>query len=154
MSLPDWAPELQDVGAVARARTRSDATGGELGTFDATTHPTATEVLDFIDHAVTELDLRLPDEIAPKHHAFLKRLAAIRVAMMIEVAIEPERTSGDQSAYARYQELYDTGWTALNLALVQSGTGGTIGRLVSVPLASPYGVPGAPVDDTLDELLG
>lgn len=114
-----WIPEIQDVGAVLRARTRSDVTGGEIGTFDESTRPTGVEVEDFIDHAVAEMQLRLGADLPDRLLPFAQRLAAIRAAMSVELSYDPDRAEGEDSAYGRLRELFDQGMTALDRAVGQ-----------------------------------
>lgn len=137
MPAPDWTPELTDVGAILRARTRSDDSGEELGTFNTTTRPTGAEMQAFIDFAVSEITLRLPDTLDERFQAFVRRLVAIRAAMQAEISLEPDRVNGDDSAYARLKEMFDSGWTSLMDAVGDQGTGGDVLRLVALPLTTP-----------------
>lgn len=132
-------PELTEVGAIIRAYTKSDASGGDLGTFDESTNPTADQVEGFITDAVSEVTLRLPDdldglddEIVP----FARRLAAIRAAMFVIISLQSDQDTSEDSAYNRLKDLYDEGWGTLENKLQQTGKGGvTVG---SVPLTSPF----------------
>ena len=51
----DWAPSVEDVGALLRARTIKSETGEELGTFTDETRPTSTAVVSLIDAATDDV---------------------------------------------------------------------------------------------------
>jgi len=131
-------PSLEDIGALLRARTRSDTAGGETGTFNTTTRPTGDEVLDFIAHATAEVGLRLPATLPDHLAAFVRRLAALRAAMLVELSYDPDRSGGQDSAYGRLREQFDAGMTVLVDALADLGEGGPdTGRMVAVRLTTP-----------------
>lgn len=131
----DITPTVDQVGTVLRART-ADANGNELGTFTEDTRPTDDEVTSYIEDAVAELTVRLPDELTETQQAFGKRLAAIRAAMFVEISLHPDSDANDGSAYARLEKIFDSGWAALS-GRIEDGEGFD-GRLVSVPLETPY----------------
>lgn len=133
-------PSVDDVGSILRART-VDHNGNELGTFTTDTRPTGGEVENFIADAVGELTVRLPDDLTDVQEAFVKRLTAIRAAMFVEISLHPDSDQNEGSAYARLEKMFDQGWAALS-ARLEDGTGRD-GRLVSVPLESPYSPPAA-----------
>lgn len=132
----DITPTLADVGAILRARTRSDATGAEIGTFDTTTRPTGVEVTDYVTHAEAEVRLRLPADIPTDLEPYVKRLVAIRAAMFVELSYDPDRT-GDESAYARLKEMFDSGMAALMDAAADQGADAGSSRMFAVPLTTP-----------------
>jgi hypothetical protein len=155
-------PTRGDVGSVLRARTRSDATGNEIGTFDATTRPTGTEVDEYISLAVDDVILRIPapDDLPDNLARIAKRIATIRAAMFVEIALEGDRTTDSDSVYARLKELYDTGMAGLNDVLEDTSAGGANFRFADMSLTTPtaqsaindYGyVPGAYFGDDLCE---
>lgn len=147
------AVTLAQVGAVLRARTRSDETGGEIGTFDTTTRPTADQVNGYIADAVVDVGIAFPQEIPIELAAGIDRLTAIRAAMFVELSYDPDRT-GDGTAYDRLNNLFTAGSAAMTQALEFNGTN-VVGqkRLVSAMLVSPYsgdrepGKPGEPPED-------
>lgn len=137
-------PALTDVGAILRARTRSDSTGAELGTFNTTTRPTGSEVTDFIAHAEAEVSLRLPtdlEDLADRQAGMAKRVVALRAAMLVELSYDPDRTDGQDSAYQRLSDLFDAGMSALEQALVEPAEQR---GMVVMGLADPYGGDGLP----------
>lgn len=147
-----WRPSVEDVGAILRARTRSDQTGAESGTFDDTTRPTATEAAGLIDQAEAELVIKLPTDIATvglRLTAFARRLIALRASMLIELSLYPDQTVDTDSVYAHLKTLFDEGWETLLSALDDAGTDVPEGgRLVVATLVSPY----SGDDETTDPL--
>lgn len=128
-------PSLDDVAAILRARTRSDSTGGELGTFDATTRPTAAAVKNYIERAATYVALKLPSTVPATVVGFVREIVAIRAAMRVELSYDPDRT-GDGTAYDRLKEEFDDGLAALLDALDDTGEGVTQ-RISSIDVTSP-----------------
>lgn len=134
----DWAPTVADVGALLRARTRTDA-GVELGTFTADTRPTATEAESYIDDAVNEVLLQVPSEIdiPARLESAANRLASLRAAMAVELSYNPDRTE-EGSAYARLKELYDQGMVVFLAAMDTAGVDDTpFGDFATIPVRSP-----------------
>lgn len=141
-------PTLLEVGAILRARTRSDDTGQEIGTFDTTTRPTGDEVTTYITEAHDEVTLRLPDDLPARYIPFARRLIAMRAAMFIEVSFDPDRT-GPDSAYGRLKEQFDAGMAALMDAVADRGDAVT-SRIASPDIISPTL---APYPQELRELI-
>lgn len=132
-------PALREVGAIIRAYTRSDASGGTAGTFTDNTSPTAAEVQEDITNATAEVALRLPDDLAGLDEEivpFARRLAAIRAAMYVIISLQSDQDSSEDSAYDRLKGLYDDGWGILENKLQQTGKGGV--KVGSVALTSPF----------------
>jgi hypothetical protein len=133
MAVGDFTPELEDVGALLRARTK-DTYGAELGTFDENTRPTAEEVTALINRGVAKVANKIgtnpcTDEL--KEQA--KDLASLYTAMLVELSYFPEQIRSDRSPYDRYKELYDSGITDLAESVgelcsdnssISAGTGG------------------------------
>lgn len=149
----DITPTVDQVGTVLRART-VDSNGAELGTFTDDTRPTGSEVTAYIADAVAELTVSLPDTLTETQEAFAKRLAAIRAAMFVEIALHPDSDANEGSAYARLKELFDSGWGKLG-DRVNDGTGRD-GRMVSAPLVTPFSTDGTEYDGTnfVDLIVG
>lgn len=139
-------PEVSEVGAILRARTRDDDSGDELGTFiDGQTRPSGTQVEEYIQLAATIVGVRVPNDAPANLVALARLLIVIRAAMEVELSFDPDRT-GDESAYNRLKEQYDEGMDVLLGQLGESDSGRT-GKLASIALASPYGA-----SDALSEL--
>lgn len=142
-------PELDDVGALIRAYTRSDASGDAIGTFDDTTAPTGDQVEEFIDHAYTRITLRLPAELDDDLIPFVRRLVAIRAAMFTIVSIQPDADENEDSAYNRLKAMFDEDWAEIQDLLADRGDSTqSRPRVSSVALASPHYV----AEDPLAEL--
>lgn len=141
-------PDVSEVGAILRARTRSDATGNEIGSFNDTTRPTAAEVESFIDLAQNKVLLRLPDTLPLRLVGVVRELIAIRAAMRVELSYDPDRT-GDGTAYARLKDEYDDGLAAVQDAAADEDIG-TIRRISSLDAVSPTL---EPYPDDLRELV-
>jgi hypothetical protein len=132
-------PTVTEIGAILRARTRSDTTGEELGTFDNTTRPTQGEVDVFIDVAEAEVDLRLPADLSAlsgREATMARRATALRAAMLVELSYDPDRTDTQDSAYQRLSDLFDAAMRALTDVLEDEGLGGDDRRGWSVPVQS------------------
>lgn len=107
MPVADYTPSLADVGAIDMARTRDDV-GNETGTFTATTRPTDAQVNVLINRAL-DLDIRpkIGEDIPADLFDAAKQLAALRVAMYIELTYFASEVANDRSPYPQYKELYD-----------------------------------------------
>lgn len=110
MSIRDWIPSVDDVGAVIRSRTKS--AGIELGTFTDDTRPTRVEVQPLIDTVTSRISAKcgkIPDDI----QAFARRVAAIGVAADVELSYWPEQVSSGNSPYEQLKALFDEGFAEL-----------------------------------------
>lgn len=109
-----WAPSIEQVAALVRARTRGvesrDASvAGEQGTFTDTTRPTAEQVEELIDMACGELQAlfagRSPCSASLKQSAGVA--ASYRAAQLVEVSYFPEQTNADQTAFSSLQKMWE-----------------------------------------------
>lgn len=117
-------PSVQDVAGLLRARTKIRG-GGEAGTFNTQTRPTADEVEGLIDDALDEVggkvqpvDGTLPygDGWNAPGSAYERRYrGAVRLyaAILIETSYFPEQVKSGQSAASTYQTLYESRIKAL-----------------------------------------
>lgn len=94
---PKWAPTLQQVAARIMARTRLE-NGDNAGTFNSETIPTAVQVTEVINQAVSMLRPRL-GEVAESMEDQAQALTALRAAYMVELAFFPEQTEASISPY-------------------------------------------------------
>lgn len=136
----DITPSLTDVGSILRARTRSDATGGESGTFSSATRPTDTEVLELMEQAEAEVIVRCPSdlgELSERLKAFARRMVALRTAMLIELSLYPDQTVETDSVYEKLRSDYEA-LTKTFIAALADGDGANVGGTVmrSVRLTS------------------
>lgn len=135
-------PSVADVGKILRARTRSDQSGTELGTFDATTSPTGDEVAAFIDDAILEVQMRLGvEDIADPLNSYARRVICDRVAMDIELSYTPDKADSDGGAFTQFRDLYEAGIGHLSRRLAQADGGPRRGaRVRTVSVVSPDGL--------------
>lgn len=107
MPTEEWTPALADVGALLRARTK-DTNGNELGTFTADTRPTADEVTNLINKAVSRLAGRIgTDPCNAELVEDAQGVAGLYAAMLVELSYFPEQIKTGQSPYTQLKELYD-----------------------------------------------
>jgi hypothetical protein len=117
-------PYVEDVARLLRARTKDDQ-GQEVGTFTASTRPTADQVEAHIDAAVGLLATRIPpaDKIPEALWPAARNLAAYRAALQIEKSYFPEQVRADRSAYQHLREEYNDDLAALLQAIAETGAG-------------------------------
>jgi hypothetical protein len=146
----EWAPTVDQVAAILRARTRGTAsrdaaTAGEQDTFTANTRPTANQVRELIGIAVGDL-LSMMGGRSPCNQALQSSAQAAcvyRAAQLVETSYYPEQTSGDDTAFAALQKMWDGSAKAVVAAVVDQcplTVGGSdldglpIGRIPDAPL--------------------
>lgn len=102
----DWAPTVEDVAALLRARTKGgDSEMDELGTFrddDSSglgTRPTATQVEELIEIAVADVRMRVADDMPDEFAESATGCAAMRAANLVELSYFPEQTEADRTVY-------------------------------------------------------
>lgn len=136
-------PTIDDVAALLRARTR-DKFGKELGYFNDDTRPTADQVQNYIDGAVTEVVIRLPDTVPEKYLPLVRRVVALRAAMEVELSYDPDRAHGGTSAWSGLHTMFNENMSILSNALedVNLGPKRHMGAIV-VGSATSAPVPGA-----------
>lgn len=103
-------PTVADVALLERTRTIGSG-GADIGTFDATTHPTDAEVELLIDEALDVTLAALPDHIDVAYYTAISRLVAIRAAMSVEISYYREQ------APSAWGERYDADLAALKAAV-------------------------------------
>jgi hypothetical protein len=129
MPISDYTPQISDVGALIRSRTRNDQ-GAEIGTFDATTRPTNTEASSLIQDAINEaypvFGEDIPDAPGSDPDALRKaaaRIVALRAAALVEQSYFPEQISLGRSAYPQLQQSFNDGLKRLGTAISEVGAG-------------------------------
>lgn len=106
-------PTIAEVAAKLRARTKVLG-GNEVGTFDASTRPTADEVEALIDDALDEVLGKIKEPAAgTKYEGRARGLVALYAAMLIELSYFPEMVGTPKSPYDSYATLYDKRMKAL-----------------------------------------
>lgn len=107
MPASEWAPEVTDVGALLRARTR-DANGTELGTFTTDTRPTQEQVERLIIQAQSFLTGEFgSDDVLPLYLETAKQLTVLKAAMAVELSFFPEQVASARSPYDKMKEELD-----------------------------------------------
>jgi hypothetical protein len=123
-------PELDDVGALLRARTQDDH-DDEQGTFTDDTRPTADEATKIIEQAGSIVYARIgsvEEEVlicsgADDIRTQAKYMVSLLAAMLIELSYFPEQVKSDRSAYEHYRELWNEQMTSLTDAAAECRTG-------------------------------
>lgn len=113
---PAWAPTVEAVGALLRARTKT-TDGVEAGTFTSTTRPTAEQVTELIQTAtsdvlgaVEEHSVVISDGttvIEEYAYSAASGSAVVKAAMLVELSYFPEQVATGRSPYDQLKELYD-----------------------------------------------
>jgi hypothetical protein len=115
-----WRPNVADVGALLRARTRT-AGGLRPGTFTDDTEPTGSEVEALISRAAADVFADLEADPVPVGRQQKARyLTALRAAMYVELSYYPEQVNSDASIYEELKALYDQDLAKLKDAIVDA----------------------------------
>lgn len=119
MPVSDYTPTVEAVAAYIRARTKTVG-GAELGTFSPdgapagnVTRPTATQATVEINNALGDISGIIGADIDTRYVVLATRVAALRSALLIELAYWPEQIGTNRSAYIQLKELYDELWASL-----------------------------------------
>lgn len=123
-------PELEDVGALLRARTQ-DSHDDEIGTFNDETRPTDEEAQRIIEQAGSIVYSRIgsvEEEVltcsgAEDIRTQAKYMVSLLAAMLIELSYFPEQVKSDRSAYEHYRELWNEQMTSLTDAAAECRSG-------------------------------
>lgn len=116
MPTTSWAPTLDAVGALLRARTKN-VDGKEIGTFDDTTRPTGSEASELIDQAVDRVADIIGADIDPKFYPRAGSVTVLMSAMLIELSFFPEQVASGRSPYRDIRDLYDQDIVSLTTAI-------------------------------------
>lgn len=133
MSVADWTPTVEEIGAVLRARTKDDV-GNELGTFTTATRPTAVQVAELIAQAVGEVrdehgDPDRGDNRDPSQaYNALKREAILTTAMQVELTYFPEQVTAGRSPYPALVVQRDRAAVIAGKAVQELASGGEVGE--------------------------
>lgn len=132
-----YHPEVSDIAAVLRVRTY-DSNNVQLGTFTADTRPTAVQVQELIEGAVSEVKVRIGDDIPTRLNKTAKQAVVLNTAAAIERSYYSEQAANrDTSAY----QLFKDDYTDLMGHLVESVADPTVGTkgVVSVDMQTTIG---------------
>ena len=118
---PAWAPTVQDIANILRARTVSK-NGGEVGTFDSTTRPTDADVTGLIAQACNDIiDAIGNTEVPTDSVGNASSLAAIGASMMVEISYFPEQVGSARSPYKQLSDQYAAKLLRLQNVVVSEG---------------------------------
>lgn len=100
-------PTVEDVAILERSRTGGTTALGSAegteGTFTDNTHPTATEVEQYIDMAMDLLVPQIGPDVLPTHWPLIRRAVALEAAILIEGSVFREQV--DEGAVALWTSL-------------------------------------------------
>jgi hypothetical protein len=130
---PSYMAARADVERLAKARTRDRA--GNIGQFNDETPVTAADVDELIVDATASVAARIGTAIPDDRLWMARRAVALKAAMLVELAVTPEQTSGDETAYGRYEQLFNEAMASLELSLNDEQPG--VAKFSSVPVVSP-----------------
>lgn len=125
MTPPTWAPTVADVGAILRARTQQalEDGGGEAGTFNTTTRPTAEQVTALIEQACSDVTADLGSTtLGERCEPLAKRACALSAAMLVELSYFPEQVASDHSPYDKLMEQQKLAAGRLERCVASSGS--------------------------------
>lgn len=100
-----WRPTIDDVAALIRARTK-DASGNEVGTFNADTRPTDIEVERLISNGCAKVAAVVGWNLPEDAWEEAGHLAALLAACEAELSYWPEQVRSDRSPYAQLWAMY------------------------------------------------
>jgi hypothetical protein len=116
-----WAPSVQDVANILRART-VDNNGNEVGNFTSVTRPTDAQVQGLIDQAYTDvLDAIGSIAVPPQLANSFSSLVAYGTALAVELGFFPEQINSGRSPYPQLNKMYDDRLCRLQDAIVSAG---------------------------------
>lgn len=131
MADPTFAPTVDEVAALIRARTKV-AGGKEVGTFNDITRPTGAEVALLIGQAVGHVSAAIGgDPCNDQLKVSAKAASAMLTAILVEQSYWPEQAEARGSSAARLEALFNTRMKSLTAAVSEEcggqGTGGEEG---------------------------
>lgn len=126
MPTSDWTPTVDDVGAILRARTK-DVNGNEVGTFNTDTRPTGDEVTLLIPLGVSAVSNSVGADIPMPCQVDARYLAALRVAMAVELSYFPEQIGTNRSPYNSLRDQFNDDLKRLSMCITNTNSGGTTG---------------------------
>jgi hypothetical protein len=103
----DYTPSVVQVARKDLSRTR-DKYGNLVGTFNADTQPTDTQVMSLTGDLLTEVADVIGDDIPTPYFDDAANVVALRTAMQIELDYFSEQVNTGRSIYPQLKEQYDT----------------------------------------------
>lgn len=121
MPIEEYTPAVDAVGAMLRARTRTD-TGVEVGTFNDDTRPTGEQVDGLIAQAVGDISNVIGEDL-PNETLMnaAKSLSALGAAILVELSYFPEQVAHNHSPVATMERMYNARLKQLEEAVSEAG---------------------------------
>lgn len=133
-ALPAWAPSVQDVAALLRARTK-DASGREVGDFTSETRPTDTDVERLLIFGCGDVTANVGTELAQSLWAEARALAALKTACYVEQSYWPEQVGSDRSSWTEMWQMFT--YQLANLRAAADAGGGVSSDFGSGSICTP-----------------
>jgi hypothetical protein len=143
----EWMPTVQQVADMIISRTK-DKYGNEVGTFNADTRPTDTQVIQLINIEADRVSDVIGDDIPQPLWDDAAGVVAERTAMQIELDYYSEQVNTGRSIYPQLKELYEEDLQRLSSQvslMIQSGstdklveTGPTLQAVGTFPDSDQY----------------
>jgi hypothetical protein len=121
-----WRPQIEDVAALLRARTKDDK-GEEHGTFDDTTRPNATQVDILITNGCADVATWVGYDFHESLIPEARNLASIYAACQVEESYFPEQVASQRSVWDQLWRRYQYGLQRLVETAGSLAEAGTIG---------------------------
>lgn len=136
MPTSEWTPDVQDIANILRTRTKDD-NGVEVGTFDDNTRPTGDQVEGLIANGISDVANAVGSDIDPLCRPDAQYVAALSVAMLVELSYFPEQIGNGRSPYNSLKEQFDDRLKRLQNCINNSKNGDTGGAgSVSKPIGA------------------
>jgi len=133
-----WTPSIQEVADQIVSRTR-DQYGNEIGTFNATTRPTDTQVMHLIVEHIGDVANVIGTDIPSELWEDASTVVAERVAMQIELDYFPEQVNTDRSPYKQLKEEYEEDLSRLSRQVQVIKEGGDPTQVSTAPSKQAVG---------------
>jgi hypothetical protein len=136
--ISDYTPSVQQVADQIVSRTK-DKYGAEVGTFNANTRPTDTQVERLITEHTGDVANVIGDTIPADLFEDAQTVVAERVAMAIELTYFPEQVNSDRSPYRQLKEEYEEDLSRLSKQVEVMAEGGDITAIDTSPSNQAHG---------------
>ena len=146
MPTSDYAPSVDDIGALLRARTK-DNTGTEVGTFNANTRPTDAQVSSEIQGGLDDVAMVVGTDIPQATFAYAREVAKIATALRVELGYFPEQVNTGRSPYPQLKQMFDDKIKMLLTAVEKAQSGDTTDP--GAPLKPSFSFPQLQNDPTI-----
>lgn len=129
---PPIRPSVGDIGTLLHAYTTTEGSG-EAGTFNDDTDPTGTQVERFIDIAVGQVAIQLPDDLTAKQTVQARAMVAYLTAILVLNSHFSDQVESGDTLASMYQDFYDKGMIVLTGSLEGDLPGGPSAFAITTP---------------------